>query len=93
MEYNQEIYQRAKKRVEAKLSFYQHFAIYVVVIALLIGINYTTSTEYLWFWWPLAGWGIAVVIHALTTFIFSGELGVTEEMIEKEMERESFKKR
>ena len=92
MEYNQEIYQRAKKRVEAKLVFYQHLAIYIVVGAVLIGINYATSSEYLWFWWPILGWGIGVLLHALSVFVFSGVLGVTEGMIEKEMEQETFKK-
>lgn len=88
---NQEAYQRAKKRVEAKVGFYRHLTVYIAVCALLIIINFSTSTEYLWFIWPLIGWGFAVVLHALRVFAFSGESGVTEHMIEKEMEREAAK--
>jgi hypothetical protein len=89
---NQEVYERAKKRVEAKVGFYRHLTIYIAVCALLIIINFSTSTEYIWFIWPLMGWGFAVLLHALKVFAFPGESDVTERMIEKEMEREASKK-
>jgi hypothetical protein len=34
------------------------------------------------------GWGIVVVLHALAVFVFPNRFTVTEEMIEKEMNRE-----
>ena len=83
---NQETYSRAKKRVEAKIGFYLHLAAYIVVNLLLIIINLATSTGYLWFKWPLPGWGIAISFHALMTFVFSGGSYIKEKMIEKEME-------
>jgi len=43
---NQEAYQRAKKRAEAKLGFYLHLAVYIVVNILLIIINLSTSAQY-----------------------------------------------
>ncbi len=46
---NQEAYQKAKKRVEAKIGFYIHLAVYVGVNILLIIINLITSSQYLWF--------------------------------------------
>ena len=88
---NQEVYKRARKRAEAKVKFYRHLTIYIAVNILLIIINVSTSTEHLWFIWPLMGWGLAVVLHALSVFAFSGESGVTERMIEKEMEKEAAK--
>ncbi len=88
---NQEVYQRAKKRAEAKVGFYRHLTIYIAVCTLLMIINFSTSTEYLWFKWPLMGWGLAVLLHFMRVFVFSGESGVTEQMIEKEMEREASK--
>jgi hypothetical protein len=89
---NQEAYQRAKKRAEAKIGFYLHLAVYIVVNILLIIINFSTSTEYLWFKWPLIGWGIGVFFHALGTFVFSGGSVIKERMIEKEMQKEARKK-
>ena len=86
---NQEAYQRAKKRVEAKVRFYRHLTVYIAVCVLLMIINFSTSTEYLWFIWPLMGWGFAVLLHALRVFGFAGGSIVTEQMIEKEMEKEA----
>ena len=89
---NHEAYKRAKKRVEAKLGFYIHLAVYIVVNILLIIINLSTSTEYLWFKWPLIGWGIGVFFHAIGTFVFSGRSVIKERMIEKEMKKEAIKR-
>jgi hypothetical protein len=86
---NPEAYQRAKKRVAAKIGFYRHLTIYIAVCILLIAINLSTSTQYLWVKWPLMGWGIAVLLHALRVFGSSGRPAITEEMITKEMEKEA----
>jgi|TARA_B100001971_G_scaffold96023_1_gene88724 HEPN domain-containing protein len=40
---NQEAYQRAEKKVEAKFGFYSHLAVYMAVNTLLIVINLSTS--------------------------------------------------
>jgi hypothetical protein len=90
---NQEAYQKAKERVEAKLRFYIHLAVYVGVNILLVIINLLSSPQYLWFKWPLIGWGIGVFFHALGVFVFSGGGAIKERMIEKEMKREALKKR
>jgi len=58
---NQERYKKAKKRVEEKIGFYLHLAAYILVNALLIFINLTTSPENLWFKWPMIGWGDRLV--------------------------------
>ncbi len=85
---NQEAYQRAKKRLEAKFGFYTHLLVYIAVNVLLIIINLSTSPQQLWFQWPLMGWGIGVLFHALGVFVFSGRSVITKEMIEKEMKKE-----
>ena len=90
---DQEAYRKAKRRVDAKIGFYIHLAIYVAVNTLLIAINLLTSSQYLWFKWPLMGWGIGLFFHALGVFVFSGGSAVKEQMIQKEMKKESLKKR
>jgi hypothetical protein len=90
---NQKAYQKAKRRVEAKVGFYIHLSVYIAVNLLLIIINLTTSPEYLWFKWPLMGWGIGLFFHAIGVFVFSGRSLVTEQMIEKEMKKEASRKR
>ncbi len=86
-------YEGAKKKVEARLGFYIHLGVYVVVNMLLLIINLSTSSSYLWFKWPLLGWGIGVVFHALSVFVFSSGSLIKERMIQKEMEKEARKKR
>ena len=87
---NDDAYQRATKRVEAKIGFYIHLVVYVGVNILLIIINLASSPEYLWFKWPLMGWGIGVLFHAMSIFVFSGSKlkGIKDRMIEKEMKKE-----
>ena len=88
---NQEAYQRAKKRVKAKMGFYIHLAVYIGVNILLIITNLITSPQYLWFVWPLFGWGIGVFFHGMSIFVFSGRKfkGIKERMIEKEIKKDS----
>ncbi len=90
---SREAYQRAKKRVEANFGFYIHLTVYIAVSFLLIIINLNTSAEHLWFKWPLIGWGIGVLFHALGVFVFPKKSAVTEKMIQKEMEKEALKER
>lgn len=84
-----EVYERAKERVEAKFEFYRHLAIYVGVNILLIIINLVTSTETLWFIWPLLGWGIGIVVHAARVYIVPAESSFKSRMIEKEIEKQT----
>ncbi len=62
-------YLKAKERVEALRGFYVHLTVYVFVNLGLFFINMITSPETLWFIWPLMGWGIAIVLHALRVFV------------------------
>ena len=71
-EQQERAYQRAKKRVADLRGFYIHLMVYLVVNLGLFAINMLTSPGSLWFYWPLIGWGIAVVINALV--VFSGGL-------------------
>ena len=84
---DQEIYQKAKKRVEAKIRFYVHLTVYVVVNILLIIVNLTTSTKYLWFKWPLIIWGLGLLFHSVGVRFSSAGYSIKERMIKKEMRR------
>ena len=88
---NREAYEKAKKRVEAKIGFYIHFVVYAGVNVLLIIINLTTSPQTLWFPWPLFGWGIGLFFHGMSVFVFSGRKfsEAKERMIEREIKKES----
>ena len=63
-----EKYLRAKKKVEDLKGFYGSIMAYVIVIPFLIFINYRTSWGFQWFWFPMFGWGIGLVVQAFTVF-------------------------
>ncbi|MED1511103.1 MULTISPECIES: 2TM domain-containing protein [Bacillus] len=65
-----EVYLRAKKRVENLKAFYIHLTVYILVNLMLFFINVSSDSSKLWFLYPLGGWGIGIVIHGLTTFPF-----------------------
>jgi hypothetical protein len=72
---DQETYNRAKRRVAQIKGFYIHAAVYVLVNAVLIGINLWTEPGQIWFFWPLLGWGIGLAAHGLSVYGLGGFLG------------------
>lgn len=79
------IRQKAASRVRKKLGLYWHAAVFVIANGAMAAINLTHSPGYYWFVWPLAGWGVGLVMHAFATFQGTG---MTEAMIEAEVKRE-----
>jgi len=62
-------YLRAKERVEEIKKFYNSLISYILVIALLAGVNYYTNEwAYPWFLWAAFGWGIGLIFQATKTF-------------------------
>lgn len=90
---DQKAYERAKRRVAAKIGFYIHLAVYAGVNLALAAINLTVSPQYYWFKWPLLGWGIGLFFHGVSVFAFSGKkfAELQERMIREEMRRDSRK--
>ncbi len=80
-----EIVAKARRRAYSKIGFMWHLAVYVLVNAGLIGINLNFSANTIWYVWPLCGWGVGLLLHAFATY---GTSGLTDDMIDKEIERE-----
>ena len=57
----------------ARVALLRHVAVYVAVNAFLLFVNLFASPQYLWFLWPLAGWGLAVTLHAIRLFVVDEE--------------------
>ena len=69
----------------ARVGFYAHLTVYLLVNALLIGINLGTSTQHLWFRWPLLGWGVGVLAHAIVAFALPRRVGTRRRLIREKM--------
>lgn len=76
-----------RDKAKARVEFQIHLFVYIAVITLLAVINLFKSPDQLWFIWPMLGWGIGLVAHALRVYFFSGEQSLKERMIEKEMKK------
>ena len=87
----QKAHERIEKRVEAKLGFYIHLVVYILVNSMLIAINLVTAPGTYWFVWPLIGWGIGVLFHGLSVLVFGQGTAIRERMIDAEMKKEGLK--
>jgi hypothetical protein len=86
MKYDEQ-YKQARKRVEAKLGFFIHLTVYVLVNSFLITMNFFQSNEVIWSVWPLVGWGIGLLFHGLGVFVFTGHEKYKEQWIQKEISK------
>jgi VanZ family protein len=86
------VYERAKERVEEKIIFLSHLAVYIILNAFLFFLDYRDDKMIGWAYWPLFGWGIGLVMHGLNAFVFGEGSSLKDRMIKKEMEREISKK-
>ncbi|MBO7443295.1 MAG: 2TM domain-containing protein [Methanobrevibacter sp.] len=83
------LYNRAEKRVDEKIGFYRHLYSFIVVNVILLVINILFSRGEWWFYWVTFFWGIGLVSHFIKTFIIFDKFDEKhrESMIEKEMEK------
>jgi len=59
--------------MEELKAFYSNVAAYLLVNPFLIFINYMTYWDHKWFWYPMVGWGVGIIIHGFVTFGFGSD--------------------
>lgn len=82
----QDLRRRARKRVNLKLGFMTHLAVYVVVNAGMLLLDRGVG-GHRWSLWPLAGWGLGLAIHGLATLAALRGEGLRERMVAREVDR------
>lgn len=63
-----EEYKKAYREIvkeEERRAFFIHLVIYISINIMLIIINSIYSPRFIWFFYPLIGWGIGIAIHYL----------------------------
>jgi hypothetical protein len=83
---NDGLRKEARERAEMKFSFYINIALYIIINGILIAIWYFNGMGFPWIIFPLIGWGIGVVAHYLTAFVYPGKKYL-DGMAEKEYEK------
>lgn len=69
--------------------FYLHLVKYLLVMVGLVLVNLATTPHRLWVIWPAVGWGMGLLLHALSTFEWLPILGADWEkrQVEKRLGR------
>ena len=81
-----ELLQRAKRRVGMKMGFYIHALVFTLVNLGLYVLTNATGTPR-WSHFPLWGWGLGLAIHGIVTFISLRGDGLRERMLADEVAR------
>lgn len=61
-------YYRARRKVEELKGFYANLIAYCCITPALVYINLTFGPDFHWFWFPVAGWGMGVIMHTFSIF-------------------------
>ncbi|EJE53050.1 hypothetical protein PMI14_02309 [Acidovorax sp. CF316] len=81
------IEQLARKRAGAKLGWYMHAVLYVVVNLIVFSMSRYGFGNRPWSVYPLLGWGLGLALHGVSVFILGTGSGLRERMVQKERER------
>lgn len=85
MAIEREVRAKAKRKVANRLGLMWHAAVYVMANGAMIAINLNYSPKTLWFVWPTAAWGAALLLHAFAALQVGG---ISQRMIDEEVDRE-----
>jgi hypothetical protein len=74
-ENDEALFQKAQKKVDDIKGFYANLMAFIVIMTALVVVNLVTTPGYLWFIFPMIGWGIGVLVHGLSVFNYMPFMG------------------
>ena len=77
----------AHKRAGAKLGWYVHAAVFVLVNLLLLAAAYFGLRSRPWNPYPMLGWGVGLALHAVSVFVLGAGGGLRDRLVRQERER------
>jgi len=77
----------AHKRAGAKLGWYVHAALYLLINAVIFAMSTYGLGSRPWSWFPVLGWGLGLALHGVSVFVLGNGSGLREQMVQKERER------
>ena len=80
-----ELERLARNRAGAKLGFYTHALMYLLVITGLNLLAFSQGKS--WALWPAAGWGLGLLMHGLGVFGWGPGSALRARMTERELEQ------
>jgi fatty acid desaturase len=83
----EEIDRLARKRAGAKMGWYIHATVYVLVNLLIFSLSQYAFGNRPWSLGPLLGWGVGLVLHGISVFVLGSSSTLRERMVQRERER------
>lgn len=77
----------ARKRAGAKLGWYVHATVYVLVNLFLFAMSTYAFGTRRWSLGPLLGWGLGLVLHGVSVFMLASGSNLRERLVQKEREK------
>lgn len=82
-----ELERLAHKRAGAKLGWYVHAVVYVIVNLFIFAISRYGFGSRPWSVYPLLGWGLGLGLHGISAFMLGAGGEFRERLVEKERDR------
>lgn len=82
-----EIDRLARKRAGAKLGWFAHAMVFVLVNLVVWARSQYGFGDRSWSVFPLLGWGLGLALHGISVFVLGTGSSLRERMIDKERER------
>ena len=79
------IERQARRRAGAKLGWYIHATVYIVINAMLAML--ASMGDRSWAMFPAVGWGVGLAIHGVVVFLVTGGGGLHQRLVEREMQQ------
>ncbi|MDB5751503.1 MAG: hypothetical protein JWP65_1924 [Ramlibacter sp.] len=83
----EEIDRLARKRASAKLGWFVHAAVYVLVNLGLFAMSRYGFGHRPWSVYPVLGWGLGLALHGVAVFVLGGAGPMRERLVRQEHER------
>ena len=87
---DKQLERQARKRAAAKLGWYIHASVYLLVNLLLLSLSLASGRH--WAVFPLLGWGIGLAVHGVVVFLLTGGAGLYQRLVQRERERLSLQR-
>lgn len=75
----------ARRRAGAKLGWYLHATVYILVNLLLAALSAMGDRH--WAVFPAFGWGVGLLVHGFVVFVVTGGGGLHERLVQQERSR------
>ncbi len=83
----EELERVARKRAGAKLGWYTHAGVYLIVNTAMVLASMYGLRQRPWTIYPALGWGLGLALHAIAVFVLGSGSSLRERLVQKERER------